>query len=260
MKSMLKYTFSLLFVLGSFLGQAQEVKIKDSIKPKTVENTQVVKTTDSIKPKTERYGLRIGADLFKLTRSFYEKDYRGIELVGDFKVTRKYYIAAEIGNENKTVDDTKLNFTTKGTYLKAGFDYNAYENWLGMNNMIYVGMRYGISSFSQTLNSYSIYNPNPYFGQTPDKEVGQKFSGLSAQWIEVVAGLKAELFQNLYVGFSIRLNNLVSNKKPDTFDNLYIPGFNRTYDGKFGVGFNYTVSYFIPLFKTTVKPKEKAKK
>lgn len=260
MKSMLKYTFSLLFVLGSFLGQAQEVKIKDSIKPKTVENTQAVKTTDSIKPKTERYGLRIGADLFKLTRSFYEKDYRGIELVGDFKVTRKYYIAAEIGNENKTVDDTKLNFTTKGTYLKAGFDYNAYENWLGMNNMIYVGMRYGISSFSQTLNSYSIYNPNPYFGQTPDKEVGQKFSGLSAQWIEVVAGLKAELFQNLYVGFSIRLNNLVSNKKPDTFDNLYIPGFNRTYDGKFGVGFNYTVSYFIPLFKTTVKPKEKAKK
>jgi hypothetical protein len=257
---MLKYTFSLLFVLGSFLGQAQEIKIKDSIKPKTVENTQVVKTTDSIKPKTERYGLRIGADLFKLTSSFYEKDYRGIELVGDFKVTRKYYIAAEIGNENKTVDDTKLNFTTKGTYLKAGFDYNAYENWLGMNNMIYVGMRYGISSFSQTLNSYSIYNPNPYFGQTPDKEVGQKFSGLSAQWIEVVAGLKAELFQNLYVGFSIRLNNLVSNKKPDTFDNLYIPGFNRTYDGKFGVGFNYTVSYFIPLFKTTVKPKEKAKK
>ena len=260
MKSMLKYTFSLLFVLGSFLGQAQEVKIKDSIIPKTVENTKEVKTTDSIKPKTERYGLRIGVDLFKLTRSFYEKEYRGIELVGDFKVTRKYYIAAEIGNENKTVDDTKLNFTTKGTYLKAGFDYNAYENWLGMNNMIYVGMRYGISSFSQTLNSYSVYNPNPYFGQTPDKEVGQKFSGLSAQWIEVVAGLKAELFQNLYVGFSIRLNNLVSNKKPDTFDNLYIPGFNRTYDGKFGVGFNYTVSYFIPLFKTTVKLKEKAKK
>jgi len=260
MKSMLKYTFSLLFVLGSFLGQAQEVKIKDSIKPKTVENSQELKTTDSIKPKTERYGLRIGVDLFKLTRSFYEKEYRGIELVGDFKVTRKYYIAAEIGNENKTVDDTKLNFTTKGTYLKAGFDYNAYENWLGMNNMIYVGMRYGISSFSQTLNSYSVYNPNPYFGQTPDKEVGQKFSGLSAQWIEVVAGLKAELFQNLYVGFSIRLNNLVSNKKPDTFDNLYIPGFNRTYDGKFGVGFNYTVSYFIPLFKTTVKLKEKAKK
>ncbi|WP_395076160.1 DUF6048 family protein, partial [Flavobacterium sp.] len=34
------------------------------------------------------------------------------------------------------------------------------------------------------------------------------------------------------------------------FDNLYIPGFNRTYDGKFGVGWNYTISYFIPLYKS----------
>jgi len=198
--------------------------------------------------------------LFKLIRSFYEEDYRGIELVGDFKLTRKHYIAAEIGTENKTVDDDRLNFTTKGTYLKAGFDYNGYENWLGMNNMLYVGMRYGISSFSQTLNSYTIYNPNPYFGQAPEIPKGEKYSGLTAQWIEVVAGAKAEMFKNFYVGMSVRLNYLVSNKKPDGFDNLYIPGFNRTYDGKFGVGLNYTISYFVPIFKTEVKPKEGKKK
>ncbi len=234
----------------SFLGNAQEVITTDS--------TSVKK--DSIKPKTERYGLRVGVDLFKLIRSFYEEDYRGIELVGDFKLTRKHYIAAEIGTENKTVDDDRLNFTTKGTYLKAGFDYNGYENWLGMNNMLYVGMRYGISSFSQTLNSYTIYNPNPYFGQAPEIPKGEKYSGLTAQWIEVVAGAKAEMFKNFYVGMSVRLNYLVSNKKPDGFDNLYIPGFNRTYDGKFGVGLNYTISYFVPIFKTEVKPKEGKKK
>lgn len=243
MKYTLKYSFSLLLLVASFLGNAQEVKVKDSIKPKT-----------------ERYGLRVGVDLFKLTRSFYEKDYRGIELVGDFKLTRKHYIAAEIGTENKTVDDDRLNFTTKGTYLKAGFDFNGYENWLGMNNMLYVGMRYGFSSFSQTLNSYTIYNPNPYFGQAPEIPSGQKYSGLTAQWIEVVAGAKAEMFKNFYVGMSLRLNYLVSNKKPDGFDNLYIPGFNRTYDGKFGVGINYTISYFVPIFKSEVKPKEEKKK
>jgi hypothetical protein len=244
---MLKYTFSLLFVLGSFFGQAQIVKAKDS--------TTIKK--DSIKPKTERYGLRLGVDLFKLSRTFYEKEYRGIELVGDFKLTRKHYLAAEIGNENKTVIDDHLNFTTKGTYLKIGFDYNAYENWSGMHNMIYVGMRYGISSFSQTLNSYSIYNPNPYFGESPTIIDGTKYEGLSAQWIEVIAGIKVEVINNLYVGFSVRLNNLISNNKPDGFDNLYIPGFNRTYGGNFGAGFNYTISYFVPIFKTTLKPKEK---
>jgi hypothetical protein len=239
MKYILKLNYSFLLVLLSVLGQAQEVK-----------------KADSIKPKTERYGLRLGVDLFKLSRTFTEKDYRGLELVGDFKLTRKHYLAAEIGNENKTVDDDRLNFTTKGTYLKAGFDYNAYQNWLGMHNMIYVGLRYGVSTFSQTLNTFSVYNPHPYFGASPTLVSGDKYDGLSAQWIEVVAGVKAEIVQNLYVGFSLRLNNLITNKTPENFDNLYIPGFNRTYGGKFGAGFNYTISYFVPLFKTTLKTKE----
>ncbi len=227
-------------MLLCFLAQAQEVKVKDSIPPKK-----------------ERYGIRFGVDLFKLSRSFYEPDYKGLEVVGDYRLTRKHYIAAEIGNENKTVDDDRLDFTTKGTYVKVGFDYNTYENWLDMENMIYVGLRYGVSSFSQTLNSYEIYNPNPYFGEAPEVVPAEKFSGLSAQWIEVVAGVKAKVFNNVYVGFSFRLNRLVSQKRPANFDNLYIPGFNRTYNGNFGVGFNYTVSYFLPLYKATVKAKEK---
>lgn len=243
MKYILKLNYSFLLVLLSVLGQAQEVK-----------------KVDSIKPKTERYGLRLGVDLFKLSRTFTEKDYRGLELVGDFKLTRKHYLAAEIGNENKTVDDARLNFTTKGTYIKAGFDYNTYQNWLGMHNMIYVGLRYGVSTFSQTLNTFSVYNPHPYFGASPTLVSGDKYDGLSAQWIEVVAGVKAEIVQNLYVGFSLRLNNLITNKTPENFDNLYIPGFNRTYGGKFGAGFNYTISYFVPIFKTTLKPKESEKK
>lgn len=227
----------------SFTGNAQQA-------------TEVKK--DSIPVKKERYGLRVGVDLFKLSRSFWEDDYRGLELVGDYRLTRRHYIAAEIGNENKTVDDDQLNFTTKGTYIKAGFDYNSYENWLNMENIISIGLRYGVSSFSQTLNSYQVYNPNPYFGESPVVESGEEFKGLSAQWIEVAIGMKAEVYDNIFVGFSLRLNRLLSQKVPNNFDNLYIPGFNRTYDGDFGVGFNYTVSYFIPLYKSTVKAKEKA--
>ena len=68
--------------------------------------------------------------------------------------------------------------------------------------------------------------------------------------------LKAELFNNLYLGFSLRLNYLVSNKRPENFDNLYIPGFNRTYDGKFGAGLNYTISYFIPIYKKNKEVKK----
>lgn len=238
MRYTLRFISSLCLLLGVLAASAQE------------------QAADSIK--TNRYGLRVGIDLFKLSRSFYEKDYKGLEIVGDYRIAKSYYLAAEIGNENKTVDDVQLNFTTKGTYIKAGFNYNAYENWLDMENLIYVGLRYGVASFSQTLNNYTIYNRDHYLGIEPEVASGEKFDGLQAQWAEFVAGVNAKVYNNIYVGFSIRINKLISNKKPQNFDNLYIPGFNRTYDGDFGVGLNYTVSYFIPIYKT--KQKIEAKK
>jgi len=243
MKYILKYYFSICLLFASFLCTAQK---NDTV------------SQDTIQPKKERYGLRLGIDMFRLTRMLYEDNYRGIELAGDYRLTRKHYLAVEIGNEDKTVDDDQLNFTTQGSYLKVGFNYNSYENWLDMENIISVGLRYGVSSFSQTLNNFQIYNPNPYFGESPISNSGEKFEGLSAQWIEVVTGVKTKVINNIFVGFNFSLNYLVTQKTPNNFDNLYIPGFNRTYDGKFGVGFNYTISYFIPLYKSTVKPKKKS--
>jgi hypothetical protein len=225
-----------------------------SATPLTMVNTDaVIIKKDSIFQKTDRYGLRVGVDLYKLTRGLYDNNYKGLEIVGDYRLTKKYFLAAEIGNENKTTDDDRVNFTTKGSYLKAGFDYNGYQNWLNMENIISIGLRYGFSTFNQELNNYRIYNANPYFQETPIIQSGQKFDGLSASWIEVVAGIKAKVFNNVFVGFSLRLNRLVSNKEPENFSNLYIPGFNRTYDGSFGVGLNYTVTYFVPIYKKKAK-------
>ncbi|WP_343697507.1 DUF6048 family protein [Flavobacterium sp.] len=260
MKHTLKYIFSLCFLLFMFLGQAQEVKDSTAVKevvtekPKTKASKPDVQEVkkDSIPLKTDRYGLRVGVDLYKLTRGFYDKDYKGVEFTADWRLTKKYYAAAELGFEDKTTDDDRLNSTATGTYIKAGFDYNLYENWLDMENLITIGLRGGFSNFSQTLNSYKIYNPNPYWGEQPSINVDQKYNGLTAAWFEVAMGIKAEVFNNLFVGFGVQLKLLAMNNKPSGFDNLYIPGFNRTYDGSFGVGFNYTVSYFIPIYKKKV--------
>jgi hypothetical protein len=263
MKHTLKYFFSICLIFCFFAVQAQEkVAPKNTPEPEgMIPNAAVSKPVvnavatagDSIAVKTDRYGLRVGIDVFRLSRALYDKDYKGIEVVADYRLTKKYFLAAELGNENKTTDDDRLNFTTKGSYLKVGFDYNAYENWLDMENVISIGLRYGFSTFSQDLNSFKIYNQNPYFGEKPSYPSTESYSGLSASWIEVVAGIKAKVFNNVFMGFSLRLNQLVTNKKPDNFDNLYIPGFNKTYDGNFGVGFNYTVSYLLPIYKKKIK-------
>lgn len=252
MKHILKYSFSLLvFVLAFQTGFSQE---QDTVVP----------------TKMQRYGLRVGLDLQHLARTVYDKDFKGFEITADYRLSKKIYFAGEIGTENKTTDDDYLNFTTKGTYIKAGIDFNAYENWLNMENMIYIGFRYGFSTFSQNLNRYTIYyntapegntlppgiNLPPNYFEDNTVLADKNYGGLSAHWAEVVAGIKAEIFNNLFIGFSARLNYLITDKKPDNFDNLYIPGFNRTYDGKFGVGFNYTVSYFIPLYKKKAETKK----
>lgn len=238
MKHMLKYIFSLVFLLCFSMENYAQEQAKDTVRI------------------PQRYGLRLGIDLHRLTKSFYDDNYKGLELVGDYRITKKFYIAGELGNEDKTTSEEHLNFTTKGTYFKVGFDYNAYENWLDMENLIYVGIRAGVGSFNHKLNSYNIYQAGNAYGLNTITS-GQEFNGLSASWLEVVTGLKAEVFNNLYVGFSFRLNYLISNKEPDGFANLYIPGFNKTYENsKFGAGFNYTISYFIPLYKSKTKVKK----
>ena len=274
MKHTLKYIFSFCFLLSIFLAQAQDtITKKNSIErtkivgeipeapQQAVKKTTTVAKIDTIVPvKKDRYGVRVGVDLYRLTRGLYDKNYKGIELVGDYRLTKNYYAAAELGSENKTTIDDRLNSTTKGTYIKVGFDYNAYKNWLDMENIISIGLRGGFSAFNQELNSYKIYNANPYWGEMPRVISGEKFNGLTAGWIEVVAGLKVKVYNNIFVGFSLRMNTLIFDKKPsDNFENLYIPGFNRTYAGNFGAGFNYTVTYFIPLYKKIIKPKQKVK-
>lgn len=235
---MLKSIFSLVFLLFVSVNSNAQEQTKDTVRI------------------PQRYGLRLGVDLHRLTKSLYDDEYKGLELVGDYRISKKFYIAGEIGNEEKITSEDHINLTTKGTYFKVGFDYNAYENWLDMENMIYVGMRAGVGSFNHTLNSYDIYQAGNYYGLNSVTS-GQEFNGLSASWLEVVSGLKAEVFNNVYVGFSFRLNYLISNKEPEGFENLYIPGFNRTYENsKFGAGFNYTISYFIPLYKSRSKIKE----
>lgn len=274
MKHTLKYFFSIGFLMSLFLAQAQDtIPEKPSLErtkivgeipevPKQLKTklSAATKTDTLIPVKKDRYGLRVGVDLYKLTRGLYDENYKGIELVGDYRITKKYFLAAELGSENKTTEDDRLNTTTKGTYLKAGFDYNFYENWLDMENIISIGLRGGFSTFSQELNSYKTYNAYPYWGELSPKTSGETFNGLTASWIEVVLGVKVKVINNIFVGFSLRMNGLVFDKKPsDNFENLYIPGFNRTYAGNFGAGFNYTVTYFVPLYKKTVKPKEKIK-
>ena len=204
-----------------------------------------------------RYGLRLGGDLGKIARTLIEEGYTGFEIQGDYRLTRNLYLAGEIGTEDKETETDYLTVNTTGSYFKAGVDYNFYTNWLDMDNLIYGGLRAGLSSFKQNLTSYTIYNTDQYWDNPYTNTDGPEFSGLSAIWTELIIGLKAEILRNLYMGINVQFKYLLTNDEPPNFENIYIPGYNRTYDsGRIGFGYGYNISYLVPIFKKDKKVKQ----
>ena len=154
---MSKYIISgFLFCLLVFNGSAQTETSVDSLKVPV------------------KFGLRLGADLTSLGRTTFSNDFKGFEILGDYRLTERLYAAGELGSAEKTIDEPNINFSSSGQYLKVGGDFNLYRNWEGMDNMIYSGLRLGISKFSQTIHSYTTYTTNQTW-PSPTNEVNSTY-------------------------------------------------------------------------------------
>jgi len=221
---------NILFLLLLFLlvGYSQEVK-KDSLIYKDV------------------YGFRIGIDVSNPTRTLFDSNRKSLELIADYRINKKIYAAVELGFLDKTTNEDYINFTTNGQYIKVGANYNLYENWLDMDNEVFVGLRYGFSTFKQTLNSYTVYSDVAL--PSSQNNTPKEFSGLTANWGELVFGMKVETFKNVFLGASFSFKKMISTTEPENFKNLYVPGFDRVFLNNGGFGFNYTIAYRLPLYK-----------
>jgi len=237
------FIFSL-FTINFIVGQEIENKKSDS--------TIVKKKLINIDK------LSIGIDLYNPIYSSINDDDLSYELITSLRILEDFSIASEIGSLDRYIEDENINFTSTGEYIKFGFDYNLFNNWVGMDNSIYLGMRFATSSFNNKIDSYTLRNPDSYWSNnvTSDYET-INHSDQNANWIELLVGIKVETIKNIYLGISLRLNRLLSNTSPNNFNNLYIPGFNKvTDDNSWGSGFNYTLTYSLPLKfnkKTSIK-------
>ncbi|WP_165730141.1 DUF6048 family protein [Polaribacter sp. 20A6] len=234
---MYKYFISICFLFVFVNGQSQEQK----------KDTLINAKKDSIVYKS-KYGLRVGVDISNPILAQFNSSYSGLEIVGDYRIKKNLYLAAEVGYEEETTTEDYTNSTVKGSYLRLGVNYNVYQNWLDMNNEIFIGARYGFSLFDQTLNTYTPNVNSVYF---PADEITSSVSAtdLNVHWTEFIIGLKVETFNNFFVSFSGSYKIAMSVKEPDNFETLYAPGFNRVFDSGTGFGFNYTLTYLIPFKK-----------
>ena len=113
---MLKYFISF-FAIISYLNCSSQEQNIDSIYKST-------------------YGIKLGIDFSKQIRMLTEPEYKGIVIIGDYRVLDKLYIAVEFGSEEKLVENEVLNFKTKGSFYKAGINYNIFKNIQNLENEI----------------------------------------------------------------------------------------------------------------------------
>ena len=263
-KYTLKYitSFFLLFVSISW---SQELVQKDSMqiqkKEITIKNNAQAKKKelakkDSIQPKKKHsiakkniyYAIRFGVDVSRPIIQFIQQENIGFEVISDFRIAKNWYLTGEFGYDSEPTIEEYLQFHTTGVYSKIGFNYNLYENLKGINNEVYTGFRYGYSTYQQELISYTNVDLNNYFGNH-EVTANNIFKGLNAHWVELHFGIKVETLSHLFLSASIHFKKLLSSQETVDFNKLYIPGMGTTLLNKNAVGFNYTISYQIPLSK-----------
>ena len=231
MKIILGYIFSVLLALSSLTG----VYSQEGEEPVTeIERTK---------------GLRIGYDLSRFTLYYFEPERTAYEISLDFELKRNFYPVVEFGWQNIDMEDSTFNYLSDGYYFRIGMDFNLQKNQRAdQYEMVFFGMRYGFSK--QTHSAENIVITDSYWGDFAAEAVPE--SAFYGHWIELVGGIRAELFKNFFVGWSVRARILVAKSKNTAMEAYHIPGFGKT-ENRLGIGFNYSVYYKIPLYKKKYK-------
>jgi hypothetical protein len=190
--------------------------------------------------------LRFGVDLIPPLSSFLLGGRTGFEAQADLEFKKDFFLVLEPGFLTASYSDTTFNYKSNGTYLRLGIERNFLNNpkFKG-NEVVTIGLRYGISRMQNSASNILI--PPSYWNQESNW-VSIPEQSFWAHWIEVKAGIKAELVKNLFIGWSVAGRVMLSSGHPSNMTPYLIPGFGRG-DRKTTAGFNYYIAYRIPISK-----------
>ncbi len=196
-------------------------------------------------PQEKTYGLRIGIDVSRLPLYFADPKIKGLEWSVDIEALPKFYPTLELGYGAFNIKKDNYQYKSNNQYLRVGFDYNILKTDAeDLYSIGYIGFRYGYSSLSYYAKNVII--SDEYWGDRLIDEIDKP--NMNIHWIELVAGLKAEIFPNFFMGWSFRGRFMLSKTKDEIMDPYKIPGYGKG-SSKSAIGFNYSLYYKFPLYK-----------
>lgn len=199
-------------------------------------------------------GLEIGMDLWGPGSALFGSDNLSAEVMAALNMKNRFFPTVEVGyGKSDSWSEEGIHYKTGAPYFRLGMDYNVFYKKKHLHRLL-VGVRYGVSSFKYDVASLGIddpifgdhFNPNIeddiWGGSIPFDHPGMKST---MQWLELCGTIRAHIWRDLYMGWSVRFKFRLSASTGKYGDPAYVPGF-----GTFGsntLGITYTIVYRLPV-------------
>lgn len=179
-------------------------------------------------------GVAVGVDLVgPVMRAV--SDYGQYEGFARVNLKDRYFPTVEVGygSADKTDDVTGLRYKTSAPFGRVGMDFNVMKNKHDAYRIL-VGFRYAYTSFNYDIGPLVLQDP-VWGGSSTYEAKDQK---CSYGWLEFGAGVDAQLWKFIRLGWSVRYKTRVHQKVADTGEPWYIPGYGKNGTSRMGILFN----------------------
>jgi hypothetical protein len=196
----------------------------------------------------ERYipsGIRLGADLPSLANQAFSQNLKPVEFTADIDFG-SFFLVADYGNVVFTQNELLHSYQSSGSYFRTGIDYNFLDTDTS-NSVFFFGLRLGRGTTNETLSFSSVNNIERNTGW-PETILQTANNGLRTSWFEFVTGTRIRIFDEFYMGFTLRYKISPRYRGNETLRPYYLPGYGRNIDES-SWGFSYYVYYRIPWKK-----------
>lgn len=197
-------------------------------------------------------GVRINAEIIRPILSIVQNNYTAYEFNIDVGIKPKLFLAADFGYQNHLQEDSLPSFSykTTGRYFKIGVDRNFINFENSVDDVVSLGVRYGVASLTNTIKNAIVFNE--YWGNSDPFSDSENFQ---AHWLELVVGMKTPIFKNVYMGWDLR-GKILLYQNSEISKRPYIAGFGNPSSTtlKFSSSFHYYLSYRIPFKKKILVP------
>jgi hypothetical protein len=221
----LKLYSSIAILLIAFSASAQQKEVKADTVPKQ-------------KKEYAPTGVRIGTDAMSIARNFYDDTFSGWEVNGDVDFYR-YLLAVDVGSWSRNFKPDSGSYSSKGSYWRVGADVNFLLKDPD-RNLLFFGVRYGRSTFSETYNERTV---DPSYGSLFKTHTNTDVNG---RWYELTGGIRVKVWKMMWMGYTARFKFGLKTNETGELIPSDVPGYGRT-DKDNVWGFNYQIFIRIPV-------------